>query len=254
MKTLLYTILILTSSVAIFSLISQTPQSNAQTLQKKNQNGFVYKSDTRPFEQRPQNNAAIKQKWTDKHDMMVLVSPKPKTMPAFYIDAFEATVSNNRAWSTPGQIPTDRLKFQNAKDMCGAAGKRICKTKEWQAACRGGHTRPIKFGQPQKLIQSCDFARGNPYTEQDYINKTDSHPSCIISKLPLYHMIGNVAEFTENDRGQIEVVGLTYYDTHIPNKAQALQLACEAIVHANGRYPATQYNKGTGFRCCKDIQ
>lgn len=263
----------------IFFLISQnvdtTQQAQAQTkaqaslkkeaqtntakqaphiLQKKTSSGFVYKSDTRPFEQRPQNDAAIRQKWTDKHDQMVLVTPKPRTMNAFYIDAFEATVSGNRAWSVPGHIPTDRLRFHNAKAMCEAAGKRICKTKEWQAACRGGITQPIKFGQPQKLLQSCDFARGKPYTEMDFINKTDSHPSCINSTLPLYHMIGNVAEFTQNDQGQTEVVGLTYYDVHIQNKAQAVQLACEQINHPNGRYPAQQYNKGTGFRCCKDIR
>jgi len=248
---------------AFFTLIyaSQNKQNQAQaqnnqshTYTKTNKDGFVYKSDTRPFEARPQNDIAKAQKWTDKNDFMVLVSPKSNTLRPFYIDAFEATVSNNRAWSVPGQIPTDRLKFKNAKDMCQAAGKRICSTTEWKTACRGGHTRPIKFGHPEKLMKACDFARSKTYDKQDFINKTDSHPSCIISKLPLYHMIGNVAEFTQNQRGQIEVVGLTYYDAHIQNKAQALQIACEHVIHPNGRYPAKQYNKGTGFRCCKDIR
>lgn len=252
MKQVASIFLIAFSLLLVAHTNSKAQQDPAYILKKKTPGGFVYKSDTRPFEKRPQNDAAMKQKWGEHHDQMVLIHPRDSSLKPFYIDAFEATVSNNRAWSVPGQIPTDRLRFQNAKDMCHAAGKRICNTLEWQTACRGGHTRPVEFKNPVQLMESCDFARTKGYDQQDYVNKTDSHPACVISSQPLYHMIGNVAEFTQNQNGQIEVVGLTYYDAHITNKKSALKRACEQVVHPNGRYPATQYNKGTGFRCCRN--
>ncbi|MFK7840242.1 MAG: SUMF1/EgtB/PvdO family nonheme iron enzyme [Bdellovibrionales bacterium] len=234
--------------------LAQQSNSQSHMYTKKDKDGFVYQSDTRPFSQRPQNPIAKEKKWSDRVDKMVLVQPKKSTMWPFYIDAFEALVSNNRAWSVPGYVPTDRLMFSEAEAMCQNAGKRLCSTEEWQTACRGGHTKPVKFNQISQMAKACDFARAKPYSKDDFIQKTDSHPQCTAPSLPLYHMIGNMAEFTKSASGKIEVVGLTYYDTHMTDKAYALSIACEVIAHPNGRYPAKQYNKGTGFRCCKNAK
>ncbi|HIF25920.1 MAG TPA: hypothetical protein EYQ41_07120 [Micavibrio sp.] len=225
-----------------------------QTVTKTNSNGFVYKSDKREYAQRPNDDTASREGWTQEDDIMILVEPNSSSVAPFYIDAFEATISDHRAWSVSGQYPTDKIKFDNAATACEAAGKRLCYTHEWQAACRGGYTQPVAFQLTDMMWNNCYFAKGKPYTETDRVETTDSHIECTPSGLPLFHMVGNLAEFTQSTSGQQTVVGLTYYDVHLKDKMGALKQACEAVPFPAGSYPRTKYNKGIGFRCCMPAQ
>lgn len=227
---------------------------NAIAKQRANDANWSYQSDPRSFDSKPADNTATKMGWKPQDDMMVLVKPKNSNMPPFYIDAFEAFISDYRAWSMPGVYPTDKIKYTDAATACEAAGKRLCHVQEWRTACRGGITKPVQFKRTDEILRLCDFARSAGYDRQDYVEKTDSHLACTPPGLPIHHMIGNVAEFVKTSNGQIMVVGLAYYDARIRNNQIALANACERVVAGPGQYPATRFNKGTGFRCCKDAQ
>ena len=64
-------IIFIIAPIALSNANAQTDPSYIYT--KKTKSGFVYKSDTRPFTQRPQNPAAIDEKWPPNVDQMVLV-------------------------------------------------------------------------------------------------------------------------------------------------------------------------------------
>ncbi len=212
---------------------------------------FVYKVDPRRFDQTP-NNVAITEKWTDDKDVMVLIKPDNPRVRPYYIDAYEATISNYRAWSVPGQTPTDKLRPVDAQVACEAAGKRLCSQTEWQTACRGGSTKKKPYTIAAELMKICDFARSKGYDRTDYVNKTDSHPKCTPhGSYPLHHMLGNLSEFAEDDRGRVMILGLTYYDGKMRDKATRMRHGCERIVSGGGQYPPERFNKGLGFRCCK---
>lgn len=218
-----------------------------------NDDNFVYKVDPRRFDQNP-NNVAIKEKWTKDRDVMVRIEPKDKRMRPFHIDAYEALISNKRAWSVPGHEPTDKLRPGDAQKACKAAGKRLCTVHEWQTACRGGHVKKVTFKNAEQLVQQCDFARSAGYDRNDWVNKSDSHPQCIPHGYPLHHMLGNVSEFVEASDGRVMIVGLTYFDARIQNKVAAMRSGCDRVVAGPGQYPAQRYNKALGFRCCRDAQ
>ncbi len=239
----------------VYLYYSPQAQKRAEEAAQKEQatKDFVYKIDPRRFDQNP-NPVAISEKWTNDKDVMVLIQPKTSKLKPFYIDAYEAVISNYRAWSVPGQMPTDKLRPVDAQVACQAAGKRLCKYYEWQTACRGGEIQKKPFTNATTLMKTCDFARSNTYDKNDYVNKTDSHPNCTPHGAPIHHMLGNVSEFVEDQSGRVMIVGLTYYDGKMRDKPTAMRNGCERIVAGGGQYPAERFNKGLGFRCCKDAQ
>ena len=180
---------------------------------------------------------------------MILVVPEGRKVRPFYIDAFEAVISNHRAWSVPGQVPTDRLRFDDAFVACNAAGKRLCYAYECQTACRGGTTSPISFAKAKAMIRNCNVAQ-KAKQDGEYLSKTDSNMTCISKGLPLFNMIGNVAEFVQDREGNSMIVGLTYHDGQKPQADKLLTRACEQVVATSGEYPAELYSRGVGFRCC----
>ena len=225
-----------------------------KTVTQKEKDDFVYKVDPRRFDQNP-NNIAAKEKWGNDKDVMVLITPKDTRVKPFYIDAYEALISNYRAWSVPGVVPTDKLRTADAQVACQAAGKRLCHVTEWQVACRGGTTQRRPLRNTTELLKKCDFARSKGYDRNDYVNKTDSHPQCTPHDgYPLHHMLGNLSEFVEDRRGRVMIVGLTYYDEKISNKPLAIRNGCDRVVASGGQYPPERFNKGLGFRCCKDAR
>lgn len=192
--------------------------------------------------------------WPESADDMQLIEPDDRNVRPFFIDRYEATISQRRAWSVEGLTPTTKLKYQDAVDACHAAGKRLCREREWRIACRGGSTRPMGFNRPDLLMDVCDFARSKGYDANDYVNKNNSHPACVVSTVNLHHMMGNVTEFVEGPQRKTLVVGLAYYDQHIRDKARYMRESCEITVHGPGKYPLTKHNEGLGFRCCRDAR
>ena len=79
------------STAADVTGVSKTKSD--QTVTKTNSNGFVYKSDKREYAQRPNDDTASREGWTQEDDIMILVEPSSSSVAPFYIDAFEATIS-----------------------------------------------------------------------------------------------------------------------------------------------------------------
>lgn len=215
-----------------------------QTLHQK-QKAF---QQSRVYERYP-GNFVKTVTWSEADDRMALIEPNGYR--PFYIDVFEATIAERRAWSVAGQKPTTKLLFKEAKEACQNAGKRLCAVQEWQVACRGGRTKPFYFNNTRALKQRCDFARSAGYDKNDYVNKNNTHPQCRTSQ-GLHHMIGNVAEMTVGPNGKAVIMGMTYYDQHYRDPDNALRMSCEHIVHKEGAYSENRHNEGMGFRCCKD--
>ncbi|MGN7437562.1 MAG: formylglycine-generating enzyme family protein [Alcanivorax sp.] len=201
-------------------------------------------------------NTVPKPTWSEDADEMVLIHPEGGYQP-YYIDKYEATISQRRAWSVAGLKPTTKLTGRDARDVCKAAGKRLCKTAEWRVACRDGRTKPFYFLNTKELARKCDWARSRGYDRSDYAGVNNSHPSCKMPKYGLHHMIGNVVEMTEGAGGKTVIVGMSYLGTHyygagFKNADSALRMSCEYTVM--GEYPDGRHNEGMGFRCCKDAQ
>ena len=200
-------------------------------------------------------NTVAKPTWNEDADQMALVNVK--SIPPYYIDKFEATISQGRAWSVPGLTPTTKLTSRDAKDACAAAGKRLCTTTEWRVACRDGRTKPVYFKNTRALAKQCDWARSSGYDDKDYAGKNNSHPACATPNLDIHHIIGNVAEMTQGPQGKTRIVGMTYlgikyYGAGFKDPDRALQQSCEYTVMDH--YPDGRHNEGMGFRCCKSAR
>lgn len=233
-------------ALALFSIsLSFTGSSNNDRGQKQLTTS-KYK-DKKTYE-RYKDNYLTEPEWEADADKMVLVQPNSPELKPFLIDAYEAVIADRTAYSIAGQTPTTKLRYDEAKEACKKAGKRMCTIKQWQTACRGGRTTYAVFPDPEYLAKNCDFARSQGYDANDYPGKTDSHPQCHINGI--YHMIGNLSEFAQDEEGNVAVLGLTYYDAKMRNKNRALEKACERIVIGAGKYPANKHNEGMGFRCC----
>lgn len=214
--------------------------------------GETLKIDGRNFTATP-DNTANKEEWKSAtHDFMTRIQPRSQTMKPYYIDSFEALISAGRAWSTPGQIPTDRLKHAQASAACQASGKRLCSESEWRTACRGGITEPVKFQNLNQIAQNCDVVRKKAFT--GLLSKTDENPECSAPNVGVYNMIGNVSEFVNSDNGEPMIVGLSFEHGYNKNIAQDLAYACEKTVKAAGTYRPFKYYNYRGFRCCRDAE
>jgi len=214
---------------------------------------------TVPFTERKHNvtkqDPPVPKTWADEADRMVLVDIDG--VRPFFIDQYEATISENLAWSVAGLQPTTKITPKVAMESCAAAGKRLCTTQEWRIGCRDGKTTPHLFQNTASLLQHCDFGRSKGYDKNDYAGKNNSHSACRMPRLNLHHMIGNVAEMTQGANGKIAAVGVTYLGTSYYGAAfvgdphRAMRMACEYTITNN--YPMNRFNQGMGFRCCRDV-
>ena len=93
--------------------------------------------------------------WTQQSDDMVLVDIDG--ISPYFIDKYEAVISQRQAWSVPGQVPTTKITFQGAMQACEKAGKRICSTQEWRVACRDGSVKKRYFNNTKEMLRDCDF-------------------------------------------------------------------------------------------------
>lgn len=62
-----------------------------------------------------------------------------KTLPAYYIDRFEAP-------NQQGEHSTVKITWDEAKAACEGAGKRLCSELEWERACRGPESFVYSYG------------------------------------------------------------------------------------------------------------
>jgi|SoiMethySBSTD1v2_1073268.scaffolds.fasta_scaffold30212_3 sulfatase-modifying factor enzyme 1 len=166
-----------------------------------------------------------------------------------------------RAVSRAGVHPQGHISFEQAREACTLAGKRLCSDAEWMTACRGpdGNKYPygrehdpaacnerasspfwkLLGGRPPDSILSSPVALNNPrLNQQGGLAKTGAFARCV-SAYGVFDMVGNLHEWTADPGGTFR--GGYYRDAreHGPG--------CLYVTKGHDTY---YRDYSTGFRCC----
>ncbi len=170
----------------------------------------------------------------------------------FCIDRYEWP---NRAGEKPAVMKT----WYEARDACGAIGKRLCGDSEWTVACEGQDRLPYPYGY-QRSADACNIDKPHPDVNEKALGSGDAkvrdaevarlwqgEPSgardACVSPYGVFDMTGNVDEWVVNESGKPYNSGLKggYWGP----------------VRDRCRPMTTIHNEGfrfyqIGFRCCSD--
>lgn len=165
-----------------------------------------------------------------------------------------------RAVSRAGQVPQGYLSGDEAEAACELAGKRLCTSEEWLAACQGSNEYTWPYGDTY-VSGNCNdtYEGGHPVT--DYFDSTDvwdmehmndpginqqdgtvaaagAFTACR-SEAGAYDMHGNLHEWVADEDGKFR--GGFYADAEINGAG------CLYVTTAHER---SYHDYSTGFRCC----
>ncbi|MCY3021319.1 MAG: SUMF1/EgtB/PvdO family nonheme iron enzyme, partial [Planctomycetota bacterium] len=157
-----------------------------------------------------------------------------KSVPAFAIDRFEYP---NKA----GTVPVTGLSLLEARSKCKERGKQLCNSAQWLRACMGDEEWRYPYG---KTYVSRACATGFDGTVQKTPLVSGLFARCRTPE-GVYDMSGNVAEWTEPERGEQQetVFG---GDWTSPTRFADLTVSCIAR-----SLPEEVNKERLGFRCCK---
>lgn len=170
------------------------------------------------------------------------------------IDRWESSAAQDgkgaigAAVSMPGAIPADYVSWEDANASCRAAGKRLCSSDEWLAACRGPAGRRYPYG------DDLDVGRCNINQYGKKAGKLEKRPA------------GSLAG-CDNGRGVMDLSGNVWEWTSTADTAGALrQLWGGGFANDNVDneltcgfrkplyQPKNQRHSGIGYRCCRDVR
>src|ERR1017187_218744 len=121
----------------------------------------------------------------------------PKEHKEFCIDRYEYTKADE-------ELPLTMVNMFQAKDICEAEGKRLCKETEWELSCTGPRTLPYSTGyiRPTGVCNidvMHDLAGPGGRMNGKLLVPTRSMPDCH-SEYGVYMLNGNADEITIRDR------------------------------------------------------
>jgi formylglycine-generating enzyme required for sulfatase activity len=177
-----------------------------------------------------------------------------------------------KATAEKGLIPNAYVSYFMAKAACEEAGKRLCKTEEWETACRGENNTENPYGDEYKA-EACNTRRLAHPTEKLYgfgrlgymmtdprynlikegdkplLEATGSRPECRSQwgEDGIYDMVGNLAEWTEDGKGKWYRRGTFkggFYALH----------ATKGCGKSEPGHAKIYYDYSIGTRCCLDVQ
>ncbi|WP_394836966.1 formylglycine-generating enzyme family protein [Pendulispora rubella] len=162
-----------------------------------------------------------------------------------------------RAVSRPGVVPQAYTSMLEARRACHASGKRLCRSHEWKAACRGPDNTRYPYG-PNRVPGACvDTKRVSPVMKIFHGGHTAEHmndprlnqlegtvaptgtATACTNSYGVHDMVGNLHEWTDDGIFR----GGYYLDTEINGEG------CEYVTAAHATY---YHDYSTGFRCCAD--
>lgn len=169
-----------------------------------------------------------------------MVTINSEALGTFMIDTYEASRTNatsetegtgvTLACNYRGTVPWSNVTYEEARNACLDAGKRLCTQKEWQEAC-GSQAYPY----------------GNSYVAKNCTDTDGAEPglsgakSSCKSSTGVFDMSGNVREWVE---GGI-LMGGAYNSGSEDVKCSSAQ--------TQSNYMSYVPNRGDGFRCCQDV-
>ena len=158
------------------------------------------------------------------------------------IDRHEASRAGSVAASVAGASPWAHISRRDAANACAAAGKRLCGSAEWQAACRGPSAAAFPYGSAF-VPGNCNDRNGSACPRDGTgVLPTGSMPACEGGAPGLFDMSGNVWEWLSDDSsGRCGLIGGS---VDCCRDATCLGCANLSWQDCGLQWP------GLGFRCC----
>ena len=166
-----------------------------------------------------------------------------------------------RAVPAQGMVPQGYISGSEAAKACQAAGKRLCNSSEWLAACRGPKNNTYPYGNSHQTGACNDDYKGHPVVkyfgtstgiwdgkhmndpginkQPGTVAKGGAHSKCV-SHHGVFDMHGNLHEWVADAAGTFR--GGFYADAKI-NGAGCL--------YKTTAHSMSYHDYSTGFRCCK---
>ena len=161
----------------------------------------------------------------------------------FYIDAVEASVSNDgSARSVAGVVPAQASWFE-AKQACERAGKRLCTLEEWRRACSGEAGRDDvlqgrRWPYADRWVATACWDSGNSRRERGFEAGQKRHCR---SPEEAYDLTGNLWEWVGVTEADARLVGGSFLDGQ--------GATCGAVLDRFGPGYSAPWS---GFRCCAE--
>jgi formylglycine-generating enzyme required for sulfatase activity len=193
----------------------------------------------------------------------------PVDLPAYEIDVFEVTNGGFARFQIEGEyaaegdwrsfytigkedIPVANVTWQDAKEYCAWAGKRLPTEAEWEKAARG----PEGLGFPWGDDFDWENSNTNEYGVRNLLDVGSLEEDK--SAYGAYDMFGNVQEWTSeilkpykgNKAGKIPAFNGKY--VAVRGASYALKGDSMYLWTRSGYYPKSQF--GLGFRCARDVE
>lgn len=176
------------------------------------------------------------------------------------------------AESRAGVIPQAYINRLDAEAACRNAGKRLCRAREWAAACQGTPESRCNLGKPHVMLHvfgtrtafSYDDHYNSPRLNQapGFLAKTGEHGECT-NEHGVFDMVGNLHEWVADDVTPrlAREIDLAYDLGRIGARGNGVFMGgfySSRGEHGRGcRYVTTHHapdyhDYSTGFRCCAD--
>ena len=169
-----------------------------------------------------------------------------------------------RAVPAAGIPPQGYISGVEAKRACEAAGKRLCSSTEWLAACRGSTNRMWPYGNAHVDGACNDHYAGHPVVnffgtamgvfDSVHMNNPgiNQQPNSLaaggqfaacVSEAGAFDLHGNLHEWVADEAGTFR--GGFYADAKING---------EGCTYRTTAHDFTYHDYSTGFRCCSTLQ
>jgi formylglycine-generating enzyme len=172
-------------------------------------------------------------------------------------------VDNYEYPNREGEKPAVAVTWEEARDTCAAAGKRLCGSEEWTVACEGPEHLPYTTGYTRNkeacnmdkpYIVPNDAKYANPATRAEELARVDqrdpsgANPACV-SPHGVYDMTGNVDEWVVNERGSVSKA--PYQSGLKGGYWGPVRNRCRPMTTAHNKWHSGYQ---VGFRCCANPQ
>ena len=158
-----------------------------------------------------------------------------------------------------GQIPKSNVSWEEARDLCSAAGKRLCTGYEWERACRGTETWRYSYGPHlDRTVCNTPINGSGPGTNPPPIEPSGTYENC---KSPegVYDLNGSMSEWVSDSWSEFPE---PFHRNAVvdPKEWRALRggtmwsntfygMDCTS---RHGHRKSDWRNMDDGFRCCAD--
>ncbi len=187
------------------------------------------------------------------NDESMAIVPSIGGRPAYCMDRYEARIDAGKAVSQRFTHPARKVTWQQAKNACEAAGKRLCTADEWVTACRGDQDQTYPYGDSfeESTCNGYGANRADVVETGAMIRPANAADGFVeargcVSQHGIYDLSGNVWEWNATDYFEGARKGLVGGSF----RSNAIGLRC---VTQDNHAPPDEENDAFGFRCCRDI-